>query len=1134
MSSPVARVFLSSTFRDFGEERDLLVRRVFPALRARLRERFVELVDVDLRWGITAEQAERGDVLPICLAEIDRARPWFVGMLGDRYGWMPEVDAYDARLLEERPWLNEHRGGRSVTELEILHGVLNDPAMAGRALFYFRDPTYSRKKGGDYVSASSDDSAKLEDLKNRIRASGFPVIENYASPQAMAEQLEAGLWVLLDEAFPAEDVPDPFTREQRKHEAYAAPRRRLYFGGGAYKTALTAAIDSGIQRVLITGQSGGGKSALIANWLDDYRAVHPVDRVHEFYLGASSDASTPANLARHLIEHIKRAVSSDEEVAGDPQAMFDSLPTWLAYASAHAEKENYRWLIALDGLNGLSDLLDLRWWPEFLPERVHIAVSCLPGAVFEALKTKGEWQEVVVAPLNTASARNLLRAYLARHNKTLADDLEARALAHPMAINPLFLRTLAEELRLFGSHEELSARLDHYLASITVDDLFERLLERVEEDCGRRRVQTVMVAIWASRGGLTEQEILAYGKLLPATWAPIRFALENALLESGGKITFAHDFMRIAVSDRYMAGNNTLKDSGQSIKAVTLRRKAHEKLAKWFEKQPIDARVVEELPHQWRLAKAWGNLKACLTQRSIFEAMRDEELLGYWLDVEASGGGNPSANYRLAWPVLSEGISPRDRNRLTKNLSLFLYFSGCRDDFLELLARSRVELCQLEFGDDSRETASAINDLAVIIDKYDNQQEAIKLYKKSAEIRKKLFDDDDIDTAESYHNLAGLLDFGEGAADLYKKALSIRRAKLGEEHANTLSTMQNLAATYDLSGRKNEAQSLLEECLEICIRAHGTRSIPSAKSRAFLATFFFSNGRPDEALPHAQAATALHELILGPQHLETAPTLRLLAHIFSDLGNHAAAKPLLERALAINEKAQGPEHPETGTSLQDLGALLKHVGDYASAVPLYRRALTVTERNEGAESASLGERVEHLADLLFAMDDFEGAAPLYRQALGIFEGIFGPEHNCLCDILYSLGCALDELGHFDEAEPLLRREISITEDKEGLNTHTVAMSRCNLGLRLLNAGQIDDAQQELLKSLKIAEQISDESSPFIANALMGLGLACTLREDKNQARSYYSRSLKIFHAQSEPNQDDICEVEQRIADLERD
>ena len=141
------RIFLSSTFRDFGEERDLLVRTVFPGLRARLKDRFVELVDVDLRWGISVEQAERGQVLPICLVEIERARPFFVGMLGERYGWVPSAEAYAADLIERQPWLDRHRGGKSVTELEILHGVLNNPKMAGRAFFYFRSAAYAKKKG---------------------------------------------------------------------------------------------------------------------------------------------------------------------------------------------------------------------------------------------------------------------------------------------------------------------------------------------------------------------------------------------------------------------------------------------------------------------------------------------------------------------------------------------------------------------------------------------------------------------------------------------------------------------------------------------------------------------------------------------------------------------------------------------------------------------------------------------------------------------------------------------------------------------------------------------------------------------------------------------------------------------------
>jgi hypothetical protein len=65
----VVRVFISSTFRDMHAEREELVKYTFPELRRRCRERGVEFVDVDLRWGVTEEQSERGEVLPICLAE---------------------------------------------------------------------------------------------------------------------------------------------------------------------------------------------------------------------------------------------------------------------------------------------------------------------------------------------------------------------------------------------------------------------------------------------------------------------------------------------------------------------------------------------------------------------------------------------------------------------------------------------------------------------------------------------------------------------------------------------------------------------------------------------------------------------------------------------------------------------------------------------------------------------------------------------------------------------------------------------------------------------------------------------------------------------------------------------------------
>lgn len=306
------RVFLSSTFRDFMEERDLLVRQVFPELRRKARERGVEVVDVDLRWGITEEESRQGKVIPICLGEIDRCRPYFVGMLGERYGWIPPADQYSPDVIERQPWLKGHLGGVSVTELEILHGVLNDPAMAGRAFFYFRDPAWSVSQGEPgFVCETNEEEAKLTDLKQRIRTSGFPVAENIPDPKSLAEQIGRDLWELIEQQYPDLDEPDALEREERQHASYRRSRLGVYLGGQRSINQLERWIDAGQQKILITGESGAGKSALIANWIAAHQQNQPKDVVFAHHLGCSSDASAIRPLLARLIETFKQQLPED-------------------------------------------------------------------------------------------------------------------------------------------------------------------------------------------------------------------------------------------------------------------------------------------------------------------------------------------------------------------------------------------------------------------------------------------------------------------------------------------------------------------------------------------------------------------------------------------------------------------------------------------------------------------------------------------------------------------------------------------------------------------------------------------------------------------------------------------------------
>ena len=97
------RIFLSSTFRDLNDERNYLNDIIFPELIRKSRERGVTLTVVDLRWGITQEKSIL-EIIHICLQEIDKARPHFIGILAGRYGYVPG-DEHISRVYEYEKYL---------------------------------------------------------------------------------------------------------------------------------------------------------------------------------------------------------------------------------------------------------------------------------------------------------------------------------------------------------------------------------------------------------------------------------------------------------------------------------------------------------------------------------------------------------------------------------------------------------------------------------------------------------------------------------------------------------------------------------------------------------------------------------------------------------------------------------------------------------------------------------------------------------------------------------------------------------------------------------------------------------------------------------------------------------------------
>lgn len=175
------KVFLSSTFKDMDAERDVIMNRVAPTLQQLLEPQGITVQFIDLRWGVNTQDADEDErenmVLRECISEIRQSRPFFIGLLGDRYGWMPSEDSWQVMLSEmtdeESNYIREEaKEQKSVTELEILFGALMGTDALRRSLFCFRKPDVYEQMNDDarrkFCNQDAEADRKLAALKKKI------------------------------------------------------------------------------------------------------------------------------------------------------------------------------------------------------------------------------------------------------------------------------------------------------------------------------------------------------------------------------------------------------------------------------------------------------------------------------------------------------------------------------------------------------------------------------------------------------------------------------------------------------------------------------------------------------------------------------------------------------------------------------------------------------------------------------------------------------------------------------------------------------------------------------------------------------------------------------------------------------
>jgi len=769
-----------------------------------------------------------------------------------------------------------------------------------------------------------------------------------------------------------------------------------------------------------------------------------------------------------------------------------------------------KFLFVIDALNGLSDRRDLRWCPRMLPKHIHLVISTLPGEVNDALQDKADWYRVSVIPLVAKTAELVFTSYLALFNKTLPDDLVAQVMAHTLVVNPLFLLTLAEELRLFGEHEQLTERLDYYLSSLTVDDLFERVLERIEGDYGAKNLKEIMSALWAARAGLREEEILSYSGLKPMQWAYIRNALGPSLIDASGRLIFAHDYMRIAVSDRYMAGNNTIGNEGQSQEALKLRCNAHSKLAKWFESHAFkednsivsNERAVEEIPYQLQHAKNWKKLQTTLTSRdmlvAILEHRSEQELLSYWLTLEANIKTNIETQYEKAWKKWRLDQTKEATGDLADIIADFLTYAGRYSALAKRLRYLTVANKTQIFGERHTQTNIALDKLANLLRSINEFDVAESFFRRAINIAEHIYERDDPELSDRYTGLGLLLleckkNYDE-AEKYLQLALSItENSKVRDEH-NLAIDYNNLANLFEEVGKTKEAEKAYRYSLLLRQKKLGTDHPATAIAKNNLGLFLSNAGQLQAAEPLLRAALQIREKRLGTEHPRTSVSINNLAILLDRKGEYAEARLLYERSLDIRKAVWGEQHSSTARACRNLARFLFQHKDYITAIFLLEKALEVQVNVFGIKheetistSESLSLTYYKLAEQNDEQKNYIEATSWYEKTLEIEKEFLGPEHEDLIITHYKLGKVLANQSNYSAAEEHYRKALKIEIGAIGHDHEDIAVTYYSLGKTLAEQAKYSEAEDFFQKTLKIELRELGEDDPEIALTFLSIG-----------------------------------------------
>lgn len=883
--------FVSSTFKDMHNERDLMHKSIIPDLNEDAFQYGESVAIRDLRWGVnTAEEKNvleaNKKVLNVCLGEIDACDHCVIVLLGDRYGFEPEEQVV-SDVLAERNALSWNHPVKdiSITELEIRYGAWkqteSDPTP--KMLIYMRELQGEDIPPEYQVDTESEKKEKMSRLKAYVKtlaqnSNKNIIVRNYRvnlkrdGLKEFSEMMKEDLTEMLKPEWEKLWTMTDFQREHRRHKAFADLKIQKFVKQETVVNRIKEKLqEEGKNFLAIQGESGSGKSALMAYLSAEWRKQNA--HVLSLFCGYTPLTCQGLDIIKRIVEFMEEIL--EEHDPSRSSQTWNETEDWdlwrmrmeeLAEQYHKMKKESTsKMVILIDAIDQLShdetrdNLLFVPW--NNLSRDIQVVVSCTDQIDMRL------WKESVIElePLeNEKEKKEILRGMFRALGKEIATEVETQIVKKQGTDNPLYLSLVVQRLAMMEKEDfqKLEAVSDYekelgdyqirilencpdgleLMCNHILKEAAERIRTENDSQTGSEFVRTVIAYLSASRYGLREtdlEEMIRKGG--KEEWNSLLFSQFYRYLRSlfivreDGRYDFSHLSIRKAVYSK--------QDEKQIHKVIA------DCLKGLSEQDPV--RMSELLYHCFKADEKevfWKYL--CEVQekeerlleaaiRGTYEICRIKEGNEWFCAIlkacrpwEDSGRAESLLTFIYQYLDTAFGKSPEELE-----LQRTLYTSG-----LELAQKLRNELDD-EKG--MRLLASACYYLGTVCYRLGGRKnyiQALELYLRERELVISLGGEDIGErSAESFLHL-GIIYEALGGREKRNRALrmygkSRELLEQVEEGKRTLEQQEQLRICVQRIGgiyaqgnerQQNAADSLYKEAIEI-VRSHFPTSIEKTK-----------------------------------------------------------------------------------------------------------------------------------------------------------------------------------------------------------------------------------------------------------------------------------------------------------------